>query len=106
MLNRFREADAIDLPVHTIGEGNPVGTLIGGIVDSLLDVLVLERKADRFNFYQQREFTVQLDREIAIRAANHMFGGDLRELVVAEELVQEIRHDHHGVRLVDVARLC
>jgi hypothetical protein len=68
-------------------------------------VLILELDADRFHFQQEGELPFELYGEIAVRASNHVLRGNLGILVVAEQVLQKIRHHENGVRLIDVPSL-
>jgi hypothetical protein len=95
----------VQAPVHSVGQDHPLATLIGRVVDRLLDVPVLEFDADGFDFDQERKLGVDLDREIAEGAADAVLACEFGVLVIAEEIAQDILHDRHRVRLGDVACL-
>ena len=64
------ENDAKDTPDWTVGEHDPFDPLVGGIVDGLLDVGILEVKPDCLDLDDCLKLSFHLGRQVAESAAN------------------------------------
>jgi hypothetical protein len=70
------EGDAVDAPDLAVGEGHPVGALVGGVVYGLFDELVLELEADGLDLEEEGQGSVEADGQVAVGAADRVLGGD------------------------------
>ena len=92
------------LPEVPVRERHPFHALIGGVVDDLLDVRVLELQPDRLDLDQHLELAFNARREISERPADAELARHSTVLVVTEDLRQHVGNDHRRVGLIDVAR--
>lgn len=73
-------------PRVAVRQANPLYALVVSVVDSLFDMLILKFAADSFDFKQECKTALELDREVAQRAANHVLPSDFGVLVVSKDL--------------------
>lgn len=102
LVDGFAEDDFVDAPLGGVGEDDPVDALIGGVVDGLLDVGILEFAADGLGLEEDDDLAIELDREVAVGAADGELGGDLEVLLIAEDFAEEVVEEDDGVGFVDV----
>jgi hypothetical protein len=67
-------------------------------------MLVLEVKPNRFDFNQQFWLVIELYRKVTDGPTDRVLSGDLRILIVAEEIRQKVGRNHHGIGFVNVPR--
>lgn len=103
VIDGFSKDDSVDAPVYGVGEDDPLDALVRGIVDGLLDVGVLQFRADGFNLDQLLKFAIDLGGEVAVGAADGVLGSDVGVFVVAVDLAKHVFDDRDGVGLADVA---
>lgn len=80
-----------------------LSSLIGRVVDCLFDVLIFQLRADGFDFKEECQAALYLDRQVAVGAPDHVLGCDLRVLVIAKDVLQQVRDDHYGVGFVYIS---
>src|SRR4051812_46633953 len=75
LINRFDEDHLVDSPLDTVAQYHPIDALIGGIIDRLFDMRVLQLKTDGLGLDQHGELPVKRYRQIAVSSANRELTG-------------------------------
>ena len=91
------EEDLVEPPLYAVGEDDPFDALVGGVIDALLYVAVVEVDADRFDFDELRKLAFDTDSEITECASDGVLGGEFRVFVVTEDVGQQVLDDSNGV---------
>src|SRR5689334_25279842 len=84
VIDRLPKDHLVDAPVGSVRKSYPLNSLIRGVVDRLLDVLIFEIASNGFDLQQKGEATVDLHGEVTEGASYHVLRRDLRILVVTE----------------------
>ncbi len=88
--DRLPKQHMIQPPADAIGEYDPLAPMICCVVDRLLDMSVFEFEADRLHLDQECQLCIELDCEVAERAADAVLAGELGILVIAEYFAQGV----------------
>ncbi len=90
LADRFGENDFVDAPLKPVGEHHPIDALVGGVVDGLFDLRVLELDPGGLGLDENLNLVFEFDRQIAEGATDGELAGDLEVFVVAEDLGADV----------------
>src|SRR4030095_542198 len=90
LIDGFREHNFVNAPKYSIRQDYPVNTCIGGIINRLLDVTILQLRVDSLGFDQKLDGAFSLDRQITEGSPNGVLGGQLGVFIVAEDVRQHV----------------
>jgi hypothetical protein len=99
LVNRLREGNLVDLPDLSVGKDYPIDSLVGCVIDSLLEVLVVKGQADGLGFDEEEQGVINLDRKVHECPPDSVLRCDFGILIITENLGEAVRDNGHSVGL-------